>query len=109
MAGETSASWDIPGGRINPEESLGDALSRELSEEIGLNSDIDPELIAAQDIFVKEKDLHVVRLTYRIDYDLNEIKLSEEHKEYKWVGLSEIQNLPIERYLKEVLVNLSKD
>lgn len=29
--------WEFPGGKINPQESAGDALKRELSEELGIS------------------------------------------------------------------------
>jgi len=107
MNGETSASWDIPGGRIDPSETLLEALTRELGEEIGLtNVPGDYQLIAAQDIFVKEKDLHVVRLTYKVSCDIQQIKLSQEHSEYCWVDENEIHEIQAEPYLKEVLVGL---
>lgn len=56
--------WDIPGGRIEADEALADALRREVIEETGLSLDTIDTLLAAQDIFVPSKDLHVVRLTY---------------------------------------------
>jgi len=106
MDNETTTSWDIPGGRIEPDEPLREALARELGEEIGLTNVPDPQLITAQDIFVKSKDLHVVRLTYRVNCDIKTIDLSDEHSDFRWVRADEIKGLLIEPYLKEVLVNL---
>jgi 8-oxo-dGTP diphosphatase len=104
MDGEVTVSWDIPGGRIMPDEALHEALTRELGEEIGLRTVPDPQLIAAQDIFVKNKDLHVVRLTYRVSCDFETIRLSDEHSDYRWVSPHEIKSMVIEPYLKEVLL-----
>jgi ADP-ribose pyrophosphatase YjhB (NUDIX family) len=36
MVNETETHWDIPGGRIEPEEGLQNALRREIAEETGL-------------------------------------------------------------------------
>ena len=36
MGDEKEAHWDIPGGRIEPEEALMSALAREVKEETGL-------------------------------------------------------------------------
>lgn len=99
-------SWDIPGGRINPGERLVDALKREIREETGHNMESAPELIAAQDILVPTKDLHVVRLTYIASEDIPEINLSYQHDEYKWVELADIASVDVEPYLAEVLKNL---
>jgi len=57
-------TWDIPGGRIDSHESLMGALKREVAEETSLELVGEPRLLAAQDIIVEQKDLHVVRLTY---------------------------------------------
>ena len=64
MGDESEPHWDIPGGRINEDEPLHDALAREIMEETGLQLSDEPHLINAQDIFVQKADLHVVRLTY---------------------------------------------
>lgn len=96
-------SWDIPGGRINPNEALLDALKREIEEETGHSIIATPELIAAQDIFVESKDLHVVRLTYVVKEDVSNINLSDEHEDYQWVDKAEVAGIKTEPYLAEVL------
>lgn len=106
---ETSEkSWDIPGGRIDPMESHLDALRREAREEIGVELSGEPELLAAQDIFVEAKDLHVVRLTYRLAADIQEITLSDEHSEYGWFTLEEVRAKGVEPYLASVLENIAQ-
>lgn len=55
MDHEPEAHWDIPGGRIEPEERLLDALTRELEEETGITLTGAPHLLGAQDIFVPPK------------------------------------------------------
>jgi len=96
-------SWDIPGGRIEPDEYLLDALKREVKEEVGYELQSEPTLIAAQDIFVPEKDLHVVRLTYTLLEDVMDVSLSEEHQEHIWIHQSKLQEVAVEPYLTEVL------
>lgn len=99
-------SWDIPGGRINPDESLQVALKREVKEEIGHVIQNIPKLLVAQDIFVQAKNIHVVRLTYLIKENVTEIHLSDEHDKYQWVGEAEITSVNAEPYLAEVLNDL---
>lgn len=110
LQNETMQSWDIPGGRIEPEEALGDALAREVREEIG--ADIQgtvPRLINAQDIFVAAKDLHVVRLTYMLDFEPSVITLSDEHQSAQWLSLEQAQTISVEPFLKETLEKLSRE
>jgi len=100
-------SWDIPGGRIQADESLIDALRREVREEIGYNISGEPQLLRAQDIFVPAKELHVVRLTYVLEEDATEIQLSGEHDAYEWVDEANVAAVSAEPYLAEVLKTLS--
>jgi len=99
-------SWDIPGGRIESDEYLPEALKREIQEEVGYEIQSTPMLIAAQDIFVPAKELHVVRLTYALKEDVDNIALSDEHEEYVWVHESQLETVNAEPYLAEVLMQL---
>ncbi len=98
-------SWDIPGGRINPDERLEDALSREVLEETGTTLTSVMTLLQAQDIFVEKAGLHVVRLTYATISE-KEVALSDEHQNFRWVSLEEAKELPIDPYLRDVLETL---
>ena len=102
---EMGSKWDIPGGRIDAGSTLEDNLKREVNEETGLQVAKITKLLAAQDIIKPEKEKHTVRLTYLGEAD-GEVKLSDEHTDFKWLPLSEIKKLEqIDRYLKEVLEN----
>lgn len=106
LQNETETSWDIPGGRIEPEESLPDALRREVKEELDIDLTGEPVLVNAQDIFVPAKDLHVVRLTYTLTADIETINLSDEHQEFTWVSPDTLSTLNLEPFLKETLARL---
>ena len=60
-------------------------------------------LLAAQDIFAPDKDLHVIRLTYT-GSAIGEVTLSDEHDDYKWMTKAEIASEPlVDSYLKQIL------
>ena len=97
--------WELAGGRIDPGSSLIENLKREVREETGLEITSEPKLIAAQDIIKPHK--HIVRLTY-IGEARGEVRLSDEHTDYKWLSLREISVLePLDEYLKEVLAKFN--
>jgi 8-oxo-dGTP diphosphatase len=100
---EVGAKWDIVGGRIDPGTNLLENLKREVMEETGLEIKYEPKLITAQDILRPHK--HIVRLTYTGFAD-GEVKLSDEHTEYKWLSLEEISKIEnIDSYLKDALAH----
>lgn len=107
LQNETEQSWDIPGGRIKPGETLMKALQREVNEEINVTLTGEPQLINAQDIFVPTKKFHVVRLTYIIDLDIDSVKLSDAHGELMWATLPNTSSFNIEPFLKETLDKIS--
>lgn len=102
MQAETEPHWDIPGGRIDPTERLQVALAREIMEETGMELTDEPRLVAAQDIMVEAKDLHVVRLTY-VASAHGEITVSNEHQEHVWMTQDEALASHLDPYIREVL------
>lgn len=102
LGSEKETQWDIPGGRIEPGENLPEALAREIKEETSMDLSGEPELLAAQDIFVLAKDLHVVRLTYSAQAT-GELLLSDEHLDHTWVTPREAEKLNLDEYLRPVL------
>jgi ADP-ribose pyrophosphatase YjhB (NUDIX family) len=102
---EVGPKWDIVGGRIEPGSSLMENLKREIKEEVGLEYEGDPCLVAAQDIFVPNQERHVVRLTYTGQIEGNPT-INEEHIEAKWFFSEDIKLLDAEildSYFKELL------
>jgi len=101
--------WDIVGGRINQDENLLTALSREIKEEVGLELVAEPSLVAAQDIF-RDDGVHIVRLTYLGEAE-GEVKLDlAENSEYQWLSWPEIVSLKpdLNKYLQAVLDKIEK-
>jgi 8-oxo-dGTP diphosphatase len=106
MESEHKPSWDVPGGRMKSEETVFLALAREIYEETGLKLKRGFSLLAAQDIFVPGKAIHVIRLTYETKSKRTAIKLSDEHSDYCWKNRKDVKTMNIEPFLKQVLVGL---
>lgn len=105
MVDETEPHWDIPGGRINSEEGLTEALTREISEETGLTLASEPKLIDAIDIIREKIDLHVVRLVYTVQ-TTGTPSLSEEHQEISWMSRDEALATNIDPYTRKSLLKV---
>jgi ADP-ribose pyrophosphatase YjhB (NUDIX family) len=99
-----SDCWDIVGGRIEPGSGLIENLKREIFEETKLELKSVPRLIYAQDIILKDKEKHIVRLSYVADIEGEpELDLSE-NVEYKWLSLKEIKDHDcLDKYVKEIV------
>ncbi|MDO8529762.1 MAG: NUDIX domain-containing protein [bacterium] len=82
--------WELPGGRINKGEFKEPALRREIKEEIGLN-EFDILGIVDYDIFYnKDANAAFCVTVHLIKNDLDEIILSDESLQYKWITETEI-------------------
>jgi len=89
---------DIPGGRIEFGEVVEDGLKREIEEEVGLNIDVKrPSRVWG---FVKE-DLHLIGITFPAEYVDGEVRLSGEHKSYKWMDKNDILTGDYPGWIKE--------
>lgn len=101
--------WDVPGGRIDGDEDLTQALTRELDEELpGITSIKVGELLGAhrlqKDI---EGDTSLVLLYFLVDATLPDpVILSEEHESYTW--LKNQQDIPdnLNPEIKKILKSL---
>ncbi len=79
--------WDLPGGKVNPDETLKEAVVREVEEETGIS--IYPGEIAGEVNFeLPEK--RVIAIVFNGGYVIAEVKLSYEHIEYAWTSLERI-------------------
>ncbi|KKG11998.1 DNA mismatch repair protein MutT [Methanosarcina sp. 2.H.T.1A.6] len=86
--------WDLPGGKVNLEETLKEAVVREVWEETGIS--IYPGEIAGEVNFELPKK-KVIAVLYNGGYVIAEVKLSSEHIEYAWISLErilEMETLP---------------
>lgn len=79
--------WDLPGGKLEREEILEEAVVREVWEETEIT--IVPGDIAGYVSFeLPEKK--VIAIVYDGGYIDSDVKLSHEHTEYSWIPLDKI-------------------
>ncbi len=85
--GTNEGLWDVPGGRIHPEESLHEGLRREVMEESGL--EIEPkQVLNVSETFplINGESCHIVRIYYLCTPKTTEVRMSNDHDRYEWVN-----------------------
>jgi 8-oxo-dGTP diphosphatase len=84
--GTNMGKWDVPGGRIQPDEPFLEGLTREVLEESGLA--IEPEeVLGVSENFltIKGESCHIVRIYYRVRSQTTKVTLSGDHDQYEWI------------------------
>jgi 8-oxo-dGTP diphosphatase len=94
--------WEFPGGKVERDEDLKDALHRELDEELGIDAVIGRKVAAIQHTYGSGASLELY--FYRVDQFTNEIE-NRIFREVRWV---ERKELPTYDFL-EADVRLIKD
>ena len=94
--------WEFPGGKLEQNESLLQGVEREIKEEVGdINYDYDCALNTRIAEFSFGKMLMIDHLAF---YKEGEIRLSDEHEEYKWEAALDIEkNDGYGKWLKELV------
>lgn len=94
--------WSVPAGKVELTEKTIDGAIREAKEETNLDINIIKELDCRYvDIIKGNKKQPRLMYTYlaEVDGDIQNIKLNEEHSEYKWATKEDCQNLTISQHL----------
>jgi len=90
---DTAGMWEIPGGKIKPDEDRFEAASRELMEEVAIDTNTDD----AEDIVRIEIESDHLVSCYIIYFNEHsgEPQISEDskHSEFRWVSAEEFLSL----------------
>lgn len=82
--------WCFPGGHVEKNEKVVDAIARELKEETGLDVERgDLEFVTVADEIYPDKDIHNVVLGF-VSMVKGEVNLNSEALDYKWCSIDEI-------------------
>ncbi|MBC7459613.1 NUDIX hydrolase [Candidatus Saccharibacteria bacterium] len=92
--------WSLPGGVIEPYETLEDGVMREVFEEVGLVCDIKNQL--RQIVNVQD---NMTVTTFLAEYASGDIKLqSEEISDAQWFGVEDTESLLIGFNIRELFI-----
>ncbi len=89
--------WDFPSGRIENEDPRKTAL-RELKEETGLSG----QVLRSGDCFEVETEYGNFLINpFLVKVDSDEVSLSEEHEEYRWINSAELEEMETVKALEK--------
>ena len=97
--------WEWPGGTVDPGEDFAPAVVREAKEETSLDVEITGLAGATQ---FEMPAVNVVLLCMETRLIAGEVRLSEEHDDFVWVPLSDLENWDIVESAKPLMVEYAK-
>jgi 8-oxo-dGTP diphosphatase len=90
--------WELPGGKVNQDESFDHALIREVYEETNLKITLEHVVGAS------EQNLHIIRAVHIIMSGKiieGELNLSSEHEGYAWVRMETLSDYELADWLHD--------
>lgn len=85
--GAAVGAWSVPGGRVEPGETLAAATERELAEETGLAGRCGPFVGWVERI---SADYHFVILDFLVDVDDDPAVAGDDAADVAWVALEDL-------------------
>ncbi len=96
--------WDLPGGKVENNETLLEAAKRETKEESGLDVKLEQNYFYIFHCQNVELDIY----GFRASFAGGEVTLSEEHTEFKWVSEKDWKNLEYTSSVKSTIEEFFK-
>ncbi len=95
--------WEIPGGRLNPNEDQIEGLKREIKEETNLDIDVIKPLTIRKFTRDDNQKIELTNFLCKLPNALNnKLKLSKEHTDSEWVELNNVKDKITDFFHKEV-------
>jgi len=90
--------WDLPGGKLEHDETSTEGLVREVKEETELDIKVNDPVFS----YIETHEVFAYVVVFNCEILSGEIKLSHEHSDYKWANVEELNELLVEPYLKKL-------
>jgi 8-oxo-dGTP pyrophosphatase MutT (NUDIX family) len=83
--------WFLPGGHVEPDENVEDALLRELAEELGTDARIDRFLGVVENSYRNDEGAHhELNHVFEVTLTEEEPASRESHLEFRWLPRDEL-------------------
>src|SRR3972149_10863004 len=101
--------WDVPGGKLEQTDTLLSGITREIKEETGLKLKRILAILTTTKFMGISKDKPIGFRNIYLCETSGKVVLSEEHSEYKWVSVKEIdkKQFPPDKDFQQALQLLS--
>ena len=100
-----------PGGRINKNETIDNAMARIAKNELNIELKTTPEFIGVFEHFYEDSifgdvSTHYVNLAYKVEIDKSLNLPTEQHNAYQWFSIDELlQSEQVHKYVKDYFRN----
>jgi ADP-ribose pyrophosphatase len=101
--------WELPGGRLAPDEPPVCGLKRELTEETGLTTTVETILCADSWINDQSQDRFAIYYTCTCEMTEEQVTLSQEHIDFQWVLPSTAETLLCKKHMAAVRASVDSD
>lgn len=95
---KNSHGFDFPGGGLEDDETVIDALKREVLEETGLMM----KVIAPAYIYDEvQTEKHLVVVKFACQQPKGQVLLSDEHDDYEWISVAQLADSKYPEWMQE--------
>ena len=99
--------WAVPGGKINPGETMQQALIREIKEETGLDIEV-REIVYVFDVIQYDDNDHIsfhyVIIDFSCELQGGKLKAGDDALEVRWVSKKDLNQMNINEKTKTMLL-----